>query len=108
MSAYQPGSYESPDITDVDLAGPEDGALGQLRNLYARAERMRPETIGTEDDGQFDQLLERQRKLISEYFRESSGLEAFEPAGPGPGTGVADATANDTLMSFSTGRRGAW
>jgi hypothetical protein len=48
-----------------------------LKNLYVRAERMGAETAGTEDaDRKLDQLLERQRKLISEYFQESGGLEA--------------------------------
>jgi len=43
--------------------------------VYASAERLGAETVGAGDaDGQFGQLLERQRKLISEYFKESGAL----------------------------------
>jgi hypothetical protein len=105
-SAYQAVSRESPDTPDFDLAGAEEGALGQLRTLYASAERMGPETVASEGpDRQLDQLLARQRKLISEYFKESNGLD-----GPGP-TGPADATRDtavgDKLVSFGTGQWGA-
>jgi hypothetical protein len=76
LSAYPSAGYESPGIDDFDLAGSDDDdALGQLRYLYASAERMGAETTeagGT--DSQFGQLLDKQRKLISEYFKESGSL----------------------------------
>jgi hypothetical protein len=76
LSAYPSAGYESPGIDDFDLAGSDDDdALGQLRYLYASAERMGAETTeagGT--DSQLGQLLDKQRKLISEYFKESGSL----------------------------------
>jgi hypothetical protein len=77
-SAEQPAAgYEDPDLDDLDPGESEDGALGMLKNLYVSAERMGAETTGTEGaERKLDQLLERQRKLISEYFKESGGLEA--------------------------------
>jgi len=79
LPSYPSVGYEGPGAADFDLieSGDEsgDGAFGQLRNLYASAERLGAETVGDEDaDGQFGQLLERQRKLISEYFKESGAL----------------------------------
>jgi hypothetical protein len=46
--------------------------LEQLRNFYQAAEATGPENL----DGNFGQLLERQRQLISEYFSESALQES--------------------------------
>ena len=98
MPDYHEVSPESVDISEFDLAGPEEGALGQLRNLYASAERMGADTSGAESaDGELDELLDRQRTLISEYFRESGGF----------GAGLADANAGEALLSFASRQPGA-
>jgi hypothetical protein len=57
----------------LDFGTPADqeaGALGQIQDLYERAETVSQASF----DRHFEQLLERQRKLISEYFTESGGL----------------------------------
>jgi hypothetical protein len=72
---YEPASYPSAGYEGADGdfgldESADDDALGQLRNLYAGAD-----TIGAESaDGTLGQLLEKQRKLISEYFKESGVL----------------------------------
>jgi hypothetical protein len=78
------GTPETPEHETLDFLGldtpsdPEAGPLGQVKDLYAAAGR-----IGTDSlDRHFDQLLERQRKLISDYFKESSGLGAEETPPP--------------------------
>ena len=58
---------------------PEAGALGQIRDLYEAAETVSQASL----DRHFEQLLERQRKLISEYFTEAGGLGSAEAARPG-------------------------
>jgi hypothetical protein len=87
---------------------PEAGSLGQIRDLYQAAETVSQVTL----DRHFDQILERQRELISEYFTESVGLgfdsteaeEAAPVASPAP----ADASSPfgfDSAQSL-TGLRG--
>jgi hypothetical protein len=65
---------EEPDEPDVLEFGPpsdpEAGTLGDLRDLYHTAENIDPARL----DRHFDQLLERQRRLISEYFEEAGSL----------------------------------
>lgn len=86
ISAYRSNSYESLAVTDLGFGEPEEDPLSQLRNLYASADRLEAATIGADGaDRQLDQLLERQRKLISEYFKESGGLD-----GKAAGTGEGD------------------
>jgi hypothetical protein len=58
----------TPDGADLPV-GSASGAVGQLKGLYLAAEAARPESF----DKHFDQLLDRQRKLISEYFKQSAG-----------------------------------
>ena len=71
----EPPEGESLDFLDLDTpADPEDGPLGQVKDLYVAAGKISPASI----DRHFDQLLERQRKLISDYFTESSGLAAAQ------------------------------
>lgn len=73
ISEYQPIDYEMSlsELPDFGTpADPEAGALGQIADLYQTAERISPAGL----DSHFEQLLERQRELIAEYFKESGGL----------------------------------
>lgn len=75
-SAYQVTDDAMPeplDFTAIDDSGTD--TLGQLKDLYQTADTMSQASV----EGNFDRILERQRQLISEYFQESSGLDAFEP-----------------------------
>jgi hypothetical protein len=57
---------------------PEAGAIGELKDLYQTAGTAGQSSL----DRHFDQLLERQRELISEYFEESGALGPAELASP--------------------------
>jgi len=80
--AGQPGDGmpETPEDEPLDFLGldtptdPEAGPLGQVKDLYAVAGRISTDRL----DRHFDELLARQRQLISDYFNESSGLGAAE------------------------------
>jgi hypothetical protein len=67
---------QTPGHETLDFLGlgtptdPEAGPLGQVKDLYLAAGRISTDSL----DRHFDQLLERQRKLISDYFTGSSGL----------------------------------
>lgn len=54
----------------LKTAGADDGAppLEQIRDVYLTAEAISAENL----DRRFDELLERQRKLISEFFTEAA------------------------------------
>jgi hypothetical protein len=70
-ASYLAVSYEALGLagTNDDDLGGRGGALDQLKDFYAAAE-----TIGAEHlDEHFQRLLERQRKLISKYFRDGAG-----------------------------------
>ena len=93
LASYLSAGYEGRAAGDSDLIefggefggefGAGDGTLGQLRSLYASAERLGAEPIGLGGaEEQFGQLLERQRKLISEYFKESGALSDGMPRMP--------------------------
>jgi hypothetical protein len=70
---------EFPDLLDFGTpSDPEAGTLGQIKDLYLTAETISPAGL----DRHFDQLLERQRQLISEYFKESGGIMPTEPVLP--------------------------
>ena len=89
---------ETPDFLGLDTpADPEAGALGQVRDLYLAAGKVSKDSL----DRHFDQLLDRQRRLISEYFKESSGLGA---AAPPPPLGFDPA---ESLAGLRGGLRGA-
>jgi hypothetical protein len=89
---------EALDFLDLDApTDPEAGTLGQVKDLYVAAGKISTDKL----DRHFDQLLERQRKLISDYFNESSGLAA---AGPPPQLGFD--TAED-LAGLRGGLRDA-
>jgi hypothetical protein len=61
-----PGPAGAVDEHD-DLASLEEGALAQIKDLYMTAEAIGEENL----DRHYEHLLERQRQLISEYFKES-------------------------------------
>ena len=67
MSEYEPSSYEFPGLADDDPAGSADAALDRLKALHLTAAAVAPQSL----DAHFDQLLERQRKLISEYLGQT-------------------------------------
>jgi hypothetical protein len=110
ISEYAPISeYEPIDDEMSELLGsgeptdPEEGTLGQIKDLYERAETVSQASL----DRHFDQLLERQRQLISEYFKESGGLGLAGTVTPEPVT-VTDPTVSlgfDTAESLA-GLRG--
>lgn len=58
-----------PSDGDDDPGSSVDRALGRVRDLYVTAEVIGAETL----DKYFEQLLERQRELISEYFSALDG-----------------------------------
>jgi hypothetical protein len=63
-------SYQALGLTatdDADLGG-RGGALDQIKDFYAAAEALGAEHF----DEHFERLLERQGKLISDYFRQRS------------------------------------
>jgi len=70
-ASYLAVSYEALGLAgtgDDDLGG-RGGPLDQIKDFYAAAE-----ALGTEHfDEHFERLLERQGKLISEYFRDGAG-----------------------------------
>lgn len=94
MSPYVTVEYEETDIgdldLDLDLSGLEGDPVTQLHGLYAVAD-----TLGTGGSArQFDQLLERQRKLISEYFKETGGLGGAVAESPSAGAAKAAKAAS--------------
>jgi hypothetical protein len=82
ISDYEPIDYEKSELLGLDASDDlEADALGQLKDMYQAAETVSQAGL----DRHFDQLLERQRQLISDYFSESTGLglaEAVTPATP--------------------------
>ena len=76
---HESASYEFPGIGNDDPAGSADAALDRLKALHLTAAAVAPQSL----DAHFDQLLERQRKLISEYLGQNGG----------PGTPTADRAA---------------
>ena len=68
ISENEPIDHEMSELLDLGTpTDPEAGALGQIRDLYQAAETVSQASL----DRHFDQLLERQRELISEYFTGS-------------------------------------
>ena len=61
--------YEFPGLDDDEPAGSADAALDRLKELHRTAAAVAPQSL----DAHFDQLLERQRRLISEYISEAEG-----------------------------------
>jgi hypothetical protein len=99
VSEYQAADDgDLPDQLDFwPPSDPEAGTLGQIKDLYLRAETISPAGL----ESRFDQLLERQRQLISEYFEESGGVvfaEPVLPAAPVP----PDPSAGPGSLGFDT------
>jgi hypothetical protein len=88
---YEPVSFEFPGLDDDDPIGSADGALDRLKALHLTAAAVAPQSL----DAHFDQLLERQRTLISEYLSQADG--------PAPVTGVDD----ESLVGFGDDYRTA-
>ena len=61
---YQPVGYEPPDAGGTK-------ALDQIKDFYLTAEAIGPENL----DRHIEELLERQRQLITEYFTETGVQE---------------------------------
>ena len=76
--------YEFTGLDDDAPAGSADAALDRLKELHRTAAAVAPQSL----DAHFDQLLERQRRLFSEYISESEGPSA------------ADASGDDSLVGF--------
>jgi hypothetical protein len=75
------------DDLDVAVVGQGTGPLERIKDLYTTAEAIGERRL----DKHFDQLLERQRQLISDYFANQEfrgptgvGPIGASPAGPGP------------------------
>jgi hypothetical protein len=92
---YPAASYLAPSSEALGLTGTGDddlggrgGALDQIKDFYAAAEALGAEHF----DEHFERLLERQGKLITDYFREPAGRRPADPNGelgsgyPGSGT----------------------
>ena len=79
------GPTNSPDSTTTRPLDRRDAALDRLKELHRTAAAVAPQSL----DAHFDQLLERQRRLISEYIKESEGPSA-----------TADASGDDSLVGF--------
>jgi hypothetical protein len=89
MSEYEPSSYEFPGLADDDPAGSADAALDRLKALHLTAAAVAPQSL----DAHFDQLLERQRRLISEYLGQAGG--------PGTPAAASITTAEDDYAGGS-------
>jgi len=83
------------------LSDPEAAALDRITDLYLAAETISPARF----DGHFDELLERQRQLISEYFTESAGLGSAEAQDPAATSDTPAPFGFDSAQSL-TGLRG--
>jgi hypothetical protein len=89
---WEAPEWEALDFLALDApADPEAGTLGQVKDLYLAAGKISTDSL----ERHFDQLLERQRKLISDYFSES----------PGPGAAAAPPVGFDSAESLA-GLRG--
>jgi hypothetical protein len=69
--------YEFAGLDDDAPAGSADAALDRLRELHRTAAAVAPQSL----DAHFDQLLERQRRLISEYISEAEAPSAVDASG---------------------------
>jgi hypothetical protein len=107
-------SYETAPDEDDGFGSPGDGALGQIKDLYLTAEAIGAENL----DKHFQQLLERQRQLISDYFKEfglrapagaSGSTRGDDRSGSGVSSGVSDsehhaaATGLEEVNGLGTG-----
>ena len=84
--------YEFPGLDDDEPAGSADAALDRLKELHRTAAAVAPQSL----DAHFDQLLERQRRLISEYISEAEAPSA-----------ATDDPGDDRLVGFGGDFRGS-
>jgi hypothetical protein len=105
VSEYEPIDYEMSELLDLGTpTDPEAGALGQIRDLYQAAESVSQASL----DRHFDQLLERQRELISEFFTESGGPGAgAAPVAPADGSSPFGFDTAESLTGLRGELRGA-
>ena len=87
---------EQDDDLDVALVGQGTGPLARIKDLYATAESIGERRL----DRHFEQLLERQRQLISDYFtkqqiRGSAGPRRAAATRPGAARPADDPAAPD-------------
>ena len=88
---------DDPRADDNDAGNTSERALKRIKDLYVAAD-----TVGDEGlDKHFERLLDRQRQLISDYFKE------FGPQGPQSPQGRDDPNgAHDRDgVTFGTGQR---
>jgi hypothetical protein len=99
---YEPIDDEMSELLDLGTpSDPEAGAIGQIKDLYEVAETVSQASL----DRHFDQLLEKQRKLISEYFNESTGLtppDAVAAVAPVGSSAAADPADPAAPFGFDT------
>ena len=107
-ASYPAASYEALGLTgtDDDGLGGRGGALDQIKDFYAAAEALGAEHF----DEHFERLLERQGKLISDYFTEPAGRRPADPNGElgsgYPGSGAEGPRRLDGgRPSFGAGQR---
>jgi hypothetical protein len=107
-ASYLAASYEVLGLagTDDDDLGGSGGALDQIKDFYAAAEALGAEQF----DEHLERLLERQGKLISDYFREPAGRRPADPNGEvgsgNPGGGAEGPQRLDGgHLSFGAGQR---
>ena len=87
MPEFDPIGYETPDLLDLGPDDPVDGALGGLRNLYQTAEAIASDRL----ERNLDRLLDRQRKLITDYFTEPGDLDPADLDAPSVSIGFDSA-----------------
>jgi len=87
---------ETPDLLDFGPDDPAAGALGGLRSLYQTAEAIGFDRL----ERNLDRLLDRQRKLITDYFTESGDLGPADLDTPPVSVGFASA---DSLAGLRGG-----
>jgi hypothetical protein len=89
-------SAEPLDFDDEgDLVLHGDGALEQIMNLYVTAERIGDKNL----DGYFERLLDRQRQLISEYFKEPDAVDPNGGSNVSAGSGQQNVRSNQSTRS---------
>jgi hypothetical protein len=103
-SEYESTSYEFPGLADDDPAESADAALDRLKALHLTAAAVAPQSL----DANFDQLLERQRKLISEYLSQTGGPAALAATSTSTSTSTRTTDDDDgSLVGYGDDRRSA-
>ena len=87
MPEFNPIGFETPDLLDLGPDDPVEGALGGLRSLYQTAEAIGPDRL----ERNLGRLLDRQRKLITDYFTEPGGPNQVDLDAPSVSVGFDSA-----------------